>query len=122
MKRDSKRTPMVQGLGPGPGPGWISRLGPLRRFRRARGLALCVLTCLSAACRRQSPLIPYTAYVLNQHSPTLVAVNLADFHVTARLPVIALPERVLVRPHARQLYVVAPSGKITVAVFPHLQT
>src|ERR1019366_3421874 len=56
-----------------------------------------------------------------QQSATLVAVNLADFHVTAGLPVTPLSERVLVRPHARQLYVVARSGKITIAAFPHLQ-
>lgn len=105
----------------GPGPGWKFCAVSARQSLRAWGVVLCLLTCLSAACRRQSPLVPYTAYVLNQQSATLVAVNLADFHVTAGLPVTTLPERVLVRPHARQLYVVAPSGKITIAAFPQLQ-
>jgi YVTN family beta-propeller protein len=48
-------------------------------------------------------------------------VNLADFHVTASLPVSPQPERVLVRPRAGQLYVVSAPGKISVAAFPHLQ-
>ena len=66
------------------------------------------------------PLTPYTAYVVNHQSATLAAVNLADFHVTASLPVSPQPERVLVRPRARQLYVVSAPGKISVAAFPHL--
>ena len=82
--------------------------------------ALCLLTCSSLACRRPSPLTPYTAYVVNHQSATLAAVNLADFHVTASLPVSPQPERVLVRPGARQLYVVSATGKISVAAFPHL--
>jgi DNA-binding beta-propeller fold protein YncE len=82
--------------------------------------------CLSAslpvfvACRRQHPLTPYTAYVVNHDSGTLAAVNLADFHVTAALAVTPLPEHVLARPRARQLYVVSASGKISVAAYPHL--
>jgi DNA-binding beta-propeller fold protein YncE len=82
--------------------------------------ALCLLTCFSLACRRLVPLTPYTAYVLNHQSATLAAVNLADFHVTGSLPVTSAPERVLVRPGARQLYVVSPTGKLSVAAFPHL--
>ncbi len=84
-------------------------------------IALCLLTWSSLACRRPPPLRPYTAYVVNQQSATLVAVNLADFHVTASLPVSTQPERVLVRPRARQLYVVSATGKISVAAFPHLR-
>src|SRR5208283_1199288 len=82
--------------------------------------ALCVLTCSSLACRRPPPLKPYTAYVVNHQSATLAAVNLANFHVTASLPVAPQPERVLERPGARQLYVVSATGKISVAAFPHL--
>ena len=82
--------------------------------------ALCLLTFSSLACRRPPPLKPYTAYVVNHQSATLAAVNLADFHVTASLPVTSEPERVLVRPGARQLYVVSATGKISVAAFPHL--
>src|SRR5271157_4779189 len=63
--------------------------------------ALCLLTCSSLACRRQHPLTPYTAYVVNHQSATLAAVNLADFRVIASLPVTPEPERVLVRPGAR---------------------
>jgi len=59
--------------------------------------------------------------VVNQQSATLAAVNLADFHVTASLPVSTRPERVLVRPSARQLYVVSATGKINVVAFPHLR-
>ena len=46
--------------------------------------------------------------------------NLADFHVTASLPVTPQPERVLVRPRTRQLYVVSATGKISMAAFPRL--
>ena len=67
------------------------------------------------------PLIPYVAYVVNHQSATLAAVNLADFHVTAALPVAAQPDRVLLRPGARQLYVVSGPGKTTVAAFPQLR-
>ena len=83
------------------------------------GLILATLG-FSLACRRPPPLKPYTAYVVNHQSATLAAVNLADFHVTASLPVSPQPERVLVRPGARQLYVVSATGKISVAAFPHL--
>jgi YVTN family beta-propeller protein len=57
---------------------------------------------------------------VNHQSATLAALNLADFRVTASLPVSPQPERVLVRPRARQLYVVSATGKISIAAFPHL--
>jgi DNA-binding beta-propeller fold protein YncE len=57
---------------------------------------------------------------VNHESATLAAVNLADFHVTASLPVTPEPERVLVRPGARQLYTVSATGKISIAAFPHI--
>jgi len=95
--------------------------------RRGRpGLSLLFLS-LSASlpavvgCRRALPLNPYTAYVVNQQSSTLAAVNLADFHVTASFPVSRQPRRVLIRPGARQLYVVSGTGKISVLAFPRLQ-
>ncbi len=84
-------------------------------------LALCLIASASAACRRQHPLHPYAAYVVNHDSATLAAVNLADFHVTAALQVAPQPERVLARPLARQLYVVAAPGKISVASYPRLR-
>jgi len=83
--------------------------------------ALCLLTCFSLACQRPPPLKPFTAYVVNHQSATLAAVNLADFLVTASLPVAPQPERILVRPGARQLYVVSATGKISVVAFPHLR-
>lgn len=83
---------------------------------------LGAILSLSLACRRQHPLNPYVAYVVNQQSATLTAVNLADFHVTASLPVAPQPERVLLRPHTRQLYVVSASGNISLAAIPHLRT
>jgi DNA-binding beta-propeller fold protein YncE len=85
-------------------------------------LPICLSAYLPAlvACRRQAPLKPYTAYVVNHQSATLAAVNLANFQVIASLPVSPQPERVLERPHARQLYVVSATGKISVAAYPHL--
>ena len=76
---------------------------------------------LSVACHHPIPLKPYTAYVVNRQSATLAAVNLATFKVTGSLPLSPQPERVLPRPHARQLYVVSSTGKIDVATYPHLQ-
>ncbi len=74
----------------------------LDRSAAMRILFVSAILSLSLACRRQHPLNPYIAYVVNQQSATLTAVNLADFHVTASLPVAAQPERVLLRPHSRQ--------------------
>jgi YVTN family beta-propeller protein len=84
------------------------------------GPLLATLGAGSLACRRVVPLTPYTAYVVNQQSATLAAVNLADFHVTAALAVSPQPERVLARPSVRQLYVVSAPGRISVAAFPQL--
>jgi YVTN family beta-propeller protein len=84
-----------------------------------RGLILG-LTVLSLGCRRQHPLAPYIAYVLNQQSATLAAVNLADFRVTGTLPLVTQPERVLIRPGSHQLFVVSQLGKISVVEFPDL--
>lgn len=95
------------------------KLGPTVRVF-SLGLILATLGSISVACRRPAPLTPYTAYVVNHQSATLAAVNLADFHVTASLAVSPQPERVLLRPRTRQLYVVSATGKISVAAFPHL--
>lgn len=72
-------------------------------------------------CKHQHPLNPYVAYVVNQQSATLTAVNLADFRVTASLPVSPQPARVLLRPNSWQLYIVSGPGKLTVAAFPRLR-
>jgi YVTN family beta-propeller protein len=86
-------------------------------------LPVCLFAYLPTfvACRHPVPFNPYTAYVVNHQSGTLAAVNLADFHVTASLPVMPDPDHVLVRPGARQLYVISDSGKISVAAFPQLR-
>ena len=86
-------------------------------------LPICLSAYLptSVSCRRHTPFQPYTAYVVNNQNATLAAVNLADFHVTAALSLPPQPERVLVRPSARQLYVVSATGKISVVAFPSLQ-
>lgn len=47
--------------------------------------------------------------------------NLADFRVIAYLPVTPEPERVVVRPGARQLFVLSALGKISVATYPRLR-
>ncbi len=85
------------------------------------GLFFYSAAALSVGCKRQHPLNPYEAYVVNQQSATLAAVNLADFRVTASLPVSPQPEHVVVRPRTHQLYVVSAPGKISVAAFPHLR-
>ena len=86
----------------------------------AECIVLCLVACISISCRHRTRLTPYIAFVVNNQSATLAAVNLADFHVTASLPVSPQPERVLSRPHAHQLYVVSATGEISVAAFPHL--
>ena len=102
----------------------IVRLIPTLRAAKSTALPaliICMVLTFSFACRRQHPLNPYVAYVVNQESATLAAVNLADFHVTASLAVSPQPERVLVRPHSKQVYVVSALGKITVAAIPRLR-
>lgn len=88
---------------------------------RASLLALpaCTLGASSLGCRRPPPPQPYVAFVVNNQSATLAVVNLADFRVTASIPVVPQPERVLARPGSRQLYVVSATGKMNVVVYPH---
>jgi YVTN family beta-propeller protein len=98
-----------------------AREKPVSRWRLFL-LPICLAAYFTAlpACRRIVPLKPYTAYVLDRQSATLAAVNLANFHVTAAVPVAPEPERVLLRPGSRQLYVVSSTGKIGIAAFPPL--
>ncbi len=86
-------------------------------------LSICLSAYLPAlvACRRGVPLKPYIAYVVDHQNATLAAVNLADFHVTASVPVTPQPERVVAVPGARCLYVVSAKGKISVVAFPLLR-
>ncbi len=95
---------------------------PFSALRERRYVALlCLLISTFLACRRNHPLTPYTAYVVNYQSATLTGVNLADFHFTGSIDVAQRPERVLLRPKSRQLYVVSDSGKINVIAFPALR-
>jgi YVTN family beta-propeller protein len=99
-----------------------------RLFRALRAAALvsllalliCTLEVFSLGCRRRpAPPKPYVAFVVNNQSATLAAVNLADFRVTASVGVAPQPERILVRPGSRQLYVVSATGKINVVTHPN---
>lgn len=85
-------------------------------------LLLFAAAAILPGCHRSAPLKPYVAYVLNRQSATLAAVNLAEFRVTAVLPIAPEPEHVLARPGARELYITSARGKITVAAYPHLQS
>src|SRR3974377_2396794 len=97
----------------------------LSHRRTIPGPLLCSLLCVAwtftSGCLRQYPLKPYTAYVVNHHSATLAAVDLAEFRITAMLPVTPEPEHVLARPPPPQLYVLSGQGKISVTAFPHLR-
>ena len=85
-------------------------------------LLLGMLGAGSLACRRRPPPPqPYVAFVVNNQSATLAAVNLEDFRLIASLPVTPRPERVIVRPRSRQLYVLSATGKINVVAYPHPQ-
>ena len=101
------------------GCGPMSPTGMMRFLLRAIGLAACLP--FLPACHTPPPLKPYVAYVVNSQSSTLVAVDLTDFRVTASLPVVAQPERIHIRPQARQLYVASALGKISVVAYPHLR-
>ena len=83
-------------------------------------LLMAPLGGLWTACHsRPAPPVSYRAFVVNNQSSTLAAVDLATFHVIASLPTAPLPDRVLVRPRSQELYVVSPFGKITVVTYPH---
>jgi len=96
----------------------LGRRGALCRAAFAPFLAVCTLGALALGCRRPPPPRPYVAFVVNNQSATLAAVNLADFRVMASLPVAPQPVRVLARPGSRQLYVVSGAGKINVVTYP----
>ncbi len=96
----------------------------LRVTARASLLALLLSTlgAGSLGCRRRPPPPQaYVAFVVNHQSSTLAAVSLADFRVVASLPVAPQPERVVVRPGSRQLYVVSATGKVSIVANPHPQ-
>ena len=80
-----------------------------------------VILCLSACHRQAEPPKPYLAFVANEDSNTVAAVNLADFHVMASIPVAAKPEQLAVRPHYYELWAVSALGTISVIGFPTLR-
>ncbi len=80
-----------------------------------------LLACLGACHRQSEPLKPYLAFVANEHSNTVAAVDLADFHMVASIPVAARPEQLAVRPLSQELWVVSATGTISVIGFPALR-
>jgi DNA-binding beta-propeller fold protein YncE len=95
-----------------------------RQVRKGgRGLAWLVLvtSCVLFlwACRRRTYTPqPYVAFVANNQSHTLAAVDLANFRMLASIPVAPHPERVLVRPGSLELYAVSASGTLSVISIP----
>ena len=83
-------------------------------------LSLLVL-CLNACHRQAEPPKPYLAFVANEDSNAVAAVDLADFHVVASIPVAAKPEQLVVRPHHPELWVVSALGTVSVIGFPALR-
>jgi YVTN family beta-propeller protein len=77
--------------------------------------------CLSACHRQVEPPKPYLAFVANEDSNTVAAVDLADFHVVASIPVAAKPEQLVVRPHHHELWAVSDLGTMSVIGFPALR-
>ena len=91
-------------------------------FATVRFPALSILVfCLSACYPQAEPPKPYLAFVANEDSNTVAAVNLADFHVVASIPVGAKPEQLAVRPHHQELWAVSALGTISVIDFPALR-
>jgi YVTN family beta-propeller protein len=77
--------------------------------------------CLSACHRQVEPPKPYLAFVANEDSNTVAAVDLADFHVVASIPVATKPEQLVVRPHHHELWAVSALGTMSVISFPALR-
>jgi YVTN family beta-propeller protein len=88
-----------------------------------RVLTCSLLICLvGGACQHtEPPPKPYLAFVANQGSNTVGAVDLAAFHVVAQIPVAPQPRQLVLRPGSRELYVVSESGTLTIIRFPELR-
>ena len=117
-RRHRRRTPSPQARGLGG--------RPQRRGRGVRGRILAALlislAAFSSGCRRRpAPPKAYAAFIVNHQSSTLAEVDLAKFSVLATVAVAARPERVLVRPQRKELWVVSASGEISVVEFPGLR-
>ena len=84
-------------------------------------LALATLVLLPA-CRNQGvALTPYVAFVANNQSDSVAAVDLATFRVIRSIPVADGPIEVTVRPRSHEVYVATASGGISVIGFPELR-
>ncbi len=64
---------------------------------------------------------PYFAFVVNNHSATVAAVDMAKLQVVKLIPVVPAPERALARPQSHELWVVSALGRISVVVYPELE-
>ena len=94
----------------------------MQRSIRLSLTALPFLVAGLSACHRQvEPPKPYLAFVANEDSNTVAAVNLADFHVVASIPVAAKPEQLAIRPHRQELWAVSALGTISIIGFPSLR-
>ncbi len=86
-------------------------------------LACSLLICLVAAsCHHtELPPEPYLAFVANQSSNTIAAVDLAALHVLSQIPVAPGPRQLVVRPRSHELYAVSESGALSIMHFPELR-
>ncbi|MBZ5561208.1 MAG: hypothetical protein LAP13_02180 [Acidobacteriia bacterium] len=82
---------------------------------------LLLLGTLACAKRRAPAPRPYVAFVVNNQSATVAAVDMAKFQVVKFIPVAAQPERAVARPQSRELWVVSASGKISIVAYPELE-
>ena len=105
----------------------MQRLSPRNEFSSfflARLFAVVLVCCavFSSGChRRPTPPKAYVGFVVNNQSSTLAEFDLAKFRVRAAVRVARRPERVLARPHRKELWVLSASGEISVVEFPPLR-
>jgi len=137
MRSFGRTTRLAKGSNPSPVPGRLEKapswdtLSPgrglcfrLRRYANGPRCLAVVLACFAVfagGCRRPPPPKAYAAFVVNHQSSTLAEVDLAKFRVLATVAVAARPERVLVRPRGKELWVVSASGENSVVEFPGLR-
>jgi YVTN family beta-propeller protein len=102
---------------------WVRRaFYPFALFPFFPALVASLVCLVGLACHRQAePPKPYLAFVANEESNTVAAVDLADFHVVASIPVAAKPAQLVVRPHHRELWAVSALGTMSVIGFPALR-
>jgi len=79
-----------------------------------------VAVVLAAACRGRPAPKPRLAFVANRQSDSVAAVDLANFRLTATIPVAPSPEQLTVRPGSHEVWVTSASGTISVVSFPEM--